>query len=131
MEISLVFCVWYPEDFQSLRLNRSSILGLHNFHFPLSFSFDCSSQKAESILDIENCQRSLGWRSKVDAANWYSSDKDVLNTPLSSVCNGEIYLLNHFNKILLVRRDVIPWIWGYFAIYIARNPLLCHTFVRT
>ena len=124
------FCVWYPED-SSLRLNRFSIWGLHNFHFSLSFSFDCSSQKAESILDNESRQRSLGWRSKVDAASWYSSDKDVLNTPLSSVCNGEIYLLNHFNKILLVRRDVIPWIWGILAIYIARNPLLCHTFVRT
>lgn len=61
--------------------------GCISIHFCLSCCFTVSGAKIQSMACWESFQTASRLRPNVEAASWYSWDKSVQKTPLSSVCN--------------------------------------------
>lgn len=60
--------------------------GWRSVHFCLSCCFTVSGAKIQSMASRESFHTASRSRPNVEAASWYSWDKSVEKTPLSSVC---------------------------------------------
>lgn len=67
--------------------DHSNTWGFRRAHFCLSCCLTPSSAKMQSMARWERFHTDSRLRPKVEAASWYSWDKSVQKTPLSSVCN--------------------------------------------
>lgn len=67
--------------------DHSNTWGFRRAHFCLSCCLTLSSAKMQSMARWERYHTDSRLRPKVEAASWYSWDKSVQKTPLSSVCN--------------------------------------------
>lgn len=71
--------------------------GFRSAHFCLSCCFTPSCAKMQSMACWESVHAASRLRPKVDAASWYSWDRSVQKTPLSSVCNTIKRNISHVN----------------------------------